>query len=121
MESPAWNRAWKLENHGDGGGGGGGYPLYSSADCPFLDVGFRCAENGRPDASYTKWRWQPSRCHLPRLVACSLASIRFVSPLLASTLLAAHYLEDELKHPNSDSISTDNSIQIQYEMEFGKE
>jgi hypothetical protein len=65
---------------------GGGYPLYSSADCPFLDVGFRCAENGRPDASYTRWRWQPSRCHLPRLVACSLASIRFVSPLLASTL-----------------------------------
>jgi hypothetical protein len=25
-------------------------------------------------------------------------------------LLAAHYLEDELKHPNSDSISTENSI-----------
>lgn len=57
----------------DGGGGGGGYPLYSSADCPFLDVGFRCADNGRPDASYTKWRWQPSRCDLPRFA--SVASI----------------------------------------------
>ena len=50
------------------GAGGGGYPLYDSRDCPFLDVGFRCAENGRPDASYTKWRWQPSRCHHPRFV-----------------------------------------------------
>ena len=44
------------------------YPLYESRDCPFLDGGFRCSENGRPDASYTKWRWQPSCCDLPRLV-----------------------------------------------------
>ncbi|KAF2906655.1 protein trichome birefringence-like 11 [Oryza sativa Japonica Group] len=68
---------------GAGGGGGGeecdlfdgewvwddGYPLYASRDCPFLDVGFRCSENGRPDDSYTKWRWRPSRCDLPRFNA----------------------------------------------------
>ncbi|XP_009412789.2 protein trichome birefringence-like 11 [Musa acuminata AAA Group] len=60
------------------GGGGGcdwfegewvwdeGYPLYESVDCPFLDEGFRCSENGRPDRMYTKWRWQPAGCDLPR-------------------------------------------------------
>jgi hypothetical protein len=44
------------------------YPLYDSRDCPFVDTAFRCSENGRPDTSYAKWRWQPSRCDLPRLV-----------------------------------------------------
>jgi len=49
-------------------GAGGGYPLYDSRACAFLDVGFRCSENGRPDAAYATWRWQPARCRLPRLV-----------------------------------------------------
>jgi len=42
------------------------YPLYASKDCKFLDLGFRCSENGRPDLFYTKWRWQPNDCNLPR-------------------------------------------------------
>lgn len=44
------------------------YPLYRSSDCLFLDEGFRCLENGRPDNFYTKWRWQPNACNLPRFV-----------------------------------------------------
>ena len=42
------------------------YPLYHSNGCRFLDDGFRCTENGRPDLFYTKWRWQPRNCNLPR-------------------------------------------------------
>lgn len=42
------------------------YPLYQSASCRFLDQGFRCRENGRPDNFYTKWRWRPRHCDLPR-------------------------------------------------------
>ncbi|KAJ7980101.1 Protein trichome birefringence-like [Quillaja saponaria] len=45
------------------------YPLYESKDCRFLDEGFRCSENGRPDLFYTKWRWQPKDCNLPRFNA----------------------------------------------------
>ncbi|OWM77911.1 protein trichome birefringence-like 11 [Punica granatum] len=46
-----------------------GYPLYESRDCSLLDDGFRCSENGRPDSFYTKWRWQPKNCNLPRFDA----------------------------------------------------
>jgi len=45
------------------------YPLYQSRNCPFVDGGFRCQENGRPDSDYLKWRWQPSHCDLPRFNA----------------------------------------------------
>ncbi|KAF5768665.1 putative PMR5 domain, PC-Esterase [Helianthus annuus] len=38
-------------------------------DCPFLDPGFRCHRNGRPDFGYVKWRWQPHGCDLPRFDA----------------------------------------------------
>lgn len=43
----------------------GTYPLYSN--CTFVEQGFRCSENGRPDSQYRKWRWQPSNCIMPRL------------------------------------------------------
>nr|POE96387.1 isoform 2 of protein trichome birefringence-like 10 [Quercus suber] len=45
------------------------YPLYQSKDCGFLDEGFRCSENGRSDLLYTKWRWQPKGCNLPRFLS----------------------------------------------------
>ncbi|KFK26160.1 hypothetical protein AALP_AA8G211000 [Arabis alpina] len=45
------------------------YPLYQSKDCSFLDEGFRCNEFGRLDFFYTKWRWQPTHCNLPRFNA----------------------------------------------------
>ncbi|KAK0580475.1 hypothetical protein LWI29_002371 [Acer saccharum] len=48
------------------------YPLYQSTDCPFLDQGFRCLENGRPDSFFTKWRWQPKHCNLPRFNATNM-------------------------------------------------
>ncbi|GKV38884.1 hypothetical protein SLEP1_g46743 [Rubroshorea leprosula] len=35
-------------------------------NCPFLDPGFRCRQNGRKDVKYLKWRWQPHGCDLPR-------------------------------------------------------
>ncbi|KAG1338450.1 protein trichome birefringence-like 11 [Cocos nucifera] len=85
-----WGLGVELGRSGGGGGGGGGrgkreggecdwfegewvwderYPLYESRDCGFLDEGFRCSENGRRDRFYTKWRWQPARCDLPRFDA----------------------------------------------------
>lgn len=48
------------------------YPLYQSEDCKLLDEGFRCTENGRPDNFYTKWRWQPRNCNLPRFDATTM-------------------------------------------------
>jgi hypothetical protein len=45
------------------------YPLYRAPNCPFMDPGFRCEQNGRPNLEYMKYRWQPHDCNLPR---CSI-------------------------------------------------
>ncbi|XP_047057155.1 protein trichome birefringence-like 28 [Lolium rigidum] len=38
------------------------YPLYQAAECPFLSDQVTCRRNGRPDAGYEQWRWQPRGC-----------------------------------------------------------
>ncbi|XP_050207209.1 protein trichome berefringence-like 7 [Mercurialis annua] len=43
-----------------------GYPLYNASDCPFVEQGFDCLENGRKDKEYLKWRWKPKNCDIPR-------------------------------------------------------
>ncbi|WVZ95982.1 hypothetical protein U9M48_041679 [Paspalum notatum var. saurae] len=45
---------------------------YEPGQCPFVDEGFRCSENGRPDGEYARWRWRPRRCALPRFDAARL-------------------------------------------------
>ncbi|KAL6519331.1 hypothetical protein OROGR_018651 [Orobanche gracilis] len=40
-----------------------------SENCPFLDPGFRCHQNGRKDLDYQKWRWQAQNCNLTRFDA----------------------------------------------------
>ncbi|KAL8488999.1 hypothetical protein ACS0TY_025052 [Phlomoides rotata] len=41
------------------------YPLYKPGSCPYVDDGFSCQSNGRPDSGYTQWRWKPDECDLP--------------------------------------------------------
>jgi hypothetical protein len=49
--------------------------LYEPGQCPFVDEGFRCRENGRPDGQYANWRWRPRRCTLPSFDATRLLEI----------------------------------------------
>lgn len=44
------------------GAAAGGYPLYEAAECPFLSDQVTCRRNGRPDAEYEQWRWEPRGC-----------------------------------------------------------
>lgn len=43
------------------------YPYYSPGSCPFIDNGFDCISNGRPDSDYQRLRWEPKGCKIPRL------------------------------------------------------
>ncbi|KAG2665700.1 hypothetical protein I3843_15G020300 [Carya illinoinensis] len=45
------------------------YPLYDASRCPFAERGFNCLANGRKDNGYTKWRWKPKDCDIPRFNA----------------------------------------------------
>ncbi|XAR73189.1 hypothetical protein NMG60_11007075 [Bertholletia excelsa] len=42
------------------------YPLYDASECPFVEQGFNCLENGRRDKNYLMWRWKPKYCNIPR-------------------------------------------------------
>ncbi|KAK7337524.1 hypothetical protein VNO77_18103 [Canavalia gladiata] len=50
------------------------YPLYSKA-CSFIDEGFDCEGNGRLDRNYSKWRWHPKDCDLPRFNATKMLEL----------------------------------------------
>lgn len=55
------------------------YPFHSyTENCPFVDPGFRCTQNGRKDEGYRKWRWQPEGCNLPRYELYLLISFLFL-------------------------------------------
>ncbi|XP_047057766.1 protein trichome birefringence-like 5 [Lolium rigidum] len=49
-------------------------PLYAPGTCPYVDEAYACASNGRPDAGYTRWRWAPRACRLPRFNATDFLS-----------------------------------------------
>ncbi|CAL5194530.1 unnamed protein product [Lathyrus oleraceus] len=51
------------------------YPLYGRDSCPFVDEGFDCEGNGRLDRNFTKWRWQPQDCDLPRFNATKMLEL----------------------------------------------
>ena len=42
------------------------YPLYNASQCPFTERGFNCLAKGRRDRGYTKLRWKPKNCEIPR-------------------------------------------------------
>lgn len=47
----------------------GDYPIYEPGSCPYVDEAYDCKINGRNDTRYTKWRWKPHGCDLPRFSA----------------------------------------------------
>jgi len=47
------------------------YPIYEPGSCPYVDEAYDCKINGRNDTHYTKWRWKPHGCDLPRSISLS--------------------------------------------------
>ncbi|KAG7020940.1 Protein trichome birefringence-like 5, partial [Cucurbita argyrosperma subsp. argyrosperma] len=45
------------------------HPVYRVGSCPYVDEAYDCGNNGRADSEYTKWRWKPYGCDLPRFNA----------------------------------------------------
>ncbi|XP_062085947.1 protein trichome birefringence-like 11 [Humulus lupulus] len=86
------------------------YPFYESRNCSFVDPGFACSENGRPDSFYTKWRWQPKDCNLPRFDGTKmLESLRNKRLVFAGDSLGRNHWESLLcmlsgAVPNKSSI-----------------
>lgn len=48
------------------------YPVYRVGSCPYVDEAYDCGNNGRADSEYTKWRWKPYGCDLPRYMLLRL-------------------------------------------------
>ncbi|XP_042435148.1 protein trichome birefringence-like 28 [Zingiber officinale] len=46
-----------------------GFPMYREEQCQYLSQQMSCSRNGRPEAMYQKWRWQPAGCSLPKFDA----------------------------------------------------
>ncbi|KAK9938362.1 hypothetical protein M0R45_015105 [Rubus argutus] len=44
-------------------------PYYPGGSCPYIDGGFNCHLNGRPDDGFLRWKWQPNGCDIPRYKA----------------------------------------------------
>lgn len=82
------------------------YPLYARDSCPFIDEGFDCEGNGRLDRNYSKWRWQPRECDLPRY--CSIQSFgTFFFLLHFANLVVLHLSLGTILHFSNDAIFRD--------------
>ncbi|EMS67312.1 hypothetical protein TRIUR3_29781 [Triticum urartu] len=44
-------------------------PHYTNETCSYIQEHQNCMKYGRPDLEFLRWRWQPSRCDLPRFDA----------------------------------------------------